>query len=56
MGTLNDNEKFRHVEYHFTDVRKTWARERKRLADLKVKQEAEQAEQATKVRKIKAAP
>ena len=36
-----------------TDIRKTWARERKRLADEKAKQEAAQTEQQTKVRKLK---
>ena len=57
MGKLLNEEMFRHVNYHSTDVRKTWARERKRLTDLKAKQDAEdaavQAERAEKVRKIK---
>lgn len=41
MGKLNNDEGFRHISYHATDVRKTWARERKRLAELKAKQAAE---------------
>ena len=56
MGKLLYDEMFRHVNYHSTDVRKTIARERKRLADLKAAKEAEdaalQAERAEKVRKI----
>ena len=56
MGKLLNDEGFKHISYHATDVRKTWARERKRLADLKAKQEAEAAavkqEQSAKVRRI----
>ena len=56
MGKLNNDEGFKHITYHHTDVKKTWARERKRLADLKAKQDAEaeavKSEQADKVRRI----
>ena len=56
MGKLLNDEQFRHVSYHSTDVRKTWARERKRLADLKiVADNAAEVERAEKVRKIKVA-
>jgi len=56
MGKLLNDEQFRHVSYHSTDVRKTWARERKRVADLKLAADnAAEAERDAKVRKIKAA-
>ena len=53
MSRLKDEERFRHVDYHHTDVTKTFARERKRLANEKAKQDAAQTEQQTKVRKLK---
>lgn len=57
MGKLLNDEGFRHISYHATDVKKTWARERARLKELKAKQDAEseavKAEQAVKVRVIK---
>ncbi len=56
MGKLLNDEQFKHVSYHHTDVSKTFARERKRLADLKAAREAEEAaaeaEREAKVRKI----
>ena len=56
MGKLLYDEIFKHVSYHTTDVRKTWAREYKRLAALKAVREAEaaaaQAEIKAKVHKI----
>lgn len=56
MGKLLHEDQFKHVHYNATDVRKTFARERKRLADEKDKRESEQAaaqiELATKVRRI----
>lgn len=33
MGKMNDDERFRHVSYAHTDIRKTFARERRRLAE-----------------------
>lgn len=39
MGKLLEDEKWRHVNYRHTDVRRTWERERKRL---KAVAEAEQ--------------
>lgn len=41
MGKLNNDEGFRHISYHATDVRKTWTRERKRLAEEKTRRDAE---------------
>ena len=41
MGKLLDEETFKHVDYHHTDVRKTFARVRKQMADAEAaKQEA----------------
>ena len=57
MTKLNNDEAFRHVDYHFTDVRRTWARERKRLAELKAAQDSEakaiSVEQAVKIRMLR---
>ena len=59
MGKLLNDEGFKYISYHATDVKKTWARERKRLAELKVAREAEEAaialEVKHKVRAIKGA-
>lgn len=56
MGKLLNDENFKHISYHATDVKKTWARARKRLAEEKAKREAESAavklEQSIKVRRI----
>lgn len=43
MGKLLNDENFKHISYHATDVKKTWARERKRLAELKAARERDEA-------------
>ena len=53
MSKLHHEERFRHVNYHATDVTKTWARERKRLAEVKAQQEADKAEAQTKTVQLK---
>ena len=45
--------RFDYVPSGKTDIRRTWAKERKRLAEEKVKQEAAVAEVQTKVKSIK---
>ena len=63
MGKLLYDENFKHVSYHSTDVKKTFARIRKQQAEAKAKQEAEfaaaqaeaetiEAEAQRKVRRI----
>lgn len=48
MGKLPDDPRFRHVSYHATDVRRTWARERARLkAETERKAAEAEAAQAT---------
>jgi len=47
--------RFPYVPAAATDIRKTWAKERKRLAEDKAKQEAAEKEAQIKVRKIKEA-
>ena len=44
--------RFDYVPSGKTDIRRTWAKERKRLAEEKSKQEAAVAEQSTKVRTL----
>jgi len=46
--------RFHYMPAAGTDIRKTFARERKRLADERAKQEAAEAEQGRKVRPMKA--
>lgn len=47
MGKMNDDERFKNVSYQRTDIKKTFARERKRLAD----EEARRAEAAKETAK-----
>jgi len=57
MGKLLDEENFRHVSYHKTDVRKTIARERARLkaaAEQAARIKAEEAARAAPVLQIAA--
>ena len=53
MGKLNNEERFKHISYHYTDVRETWAREIKRIAKLAEQQKVAEAEQSVKIRTIK---
>ena len=47
--------RFQYMPAASTDIRKTWAKERKRLAEEQAKREAAEAEANVKVRKIKEA-
>jgi hypothetical protein len=51
MGILDKS--FKYVPASKTDIAKTFAKERKRLAEIKAAQEQAEAEQTTKVRKLK---
>lgn len=53
MSKLNNDENFKHVSYHATDLRKTFARVRKQQAEEKAAREAAKEETNSKVRALK---
>lgn len=57
MGKLNNNEAFKHINYHETNLQRTFARVRKELAEKKAKAKVEAAaisvEAAVKVHVLK---